>query len=223
MAKSGIYKMYWENNDYFYYGQSVNISYRKSSHKNSLLKGIHKNRKVQSVFNKYGLPIFDIVELCTIDMLDEREQLYLDAHHSDKNCCNINKLATSSKGIKQTLESIEKNRISHLLIFDGDKNPFFGKKHSDETKALLSLMKKGKPIPQFINRIPTKVTQETRDKLSAIRKYGGAPKAKIVLDVNSGVFYSCAKEVSDLYNIPHSTLRARLNGSFINNTKWIYA
>jgi hypothetical protein len=47
--------------------------------------------------------------------------------------------------------------------------------------------------------------------------------SKIILDTESGVFYSCAREVSDLYNIPYSTMRSKLNGRLKNNTKFIYA
>ena len=46
--------------------------------------------------------------------------------------------------------------------------------------------------------------------------------SKIVLDLNTGVFYNSAKEVSDLYNLNHSTLRSQLNGTNKNNTQFVY-
>lgn len=224
MLKSGIYRMYWDNNNYFYYGQALRLAHRKSCHKETMLKGKHKNPKIQAIFNKYGLPKFEVIERCNPDLLDDIEQYYLDIYHGNKYCCNINKLATSSKGIKQSAESIEKNRVSHLFIFDGENNPFYGKKHSEKTKSILSGQKKGLPIKHWIGiNIGKKASPETRKKLSDIKKYGGAPKAKLVLDINTGIFYSCAKEVSDLYNISHSSLRAKLNGARYNNTTWIYA
>ena len=60
--------------------------------------------------------------------------------------------------------------------------------------------------------------------MSKAGRLGNAWKAKIVLDTQTGIFYDCAKEVSDLYNINHATFRAHLRGQFKNNkTRFIYA
>lgn len=40
-------------------------------------------------------------------------------------------------GKRNSKESNEKNRISHLGMHSGEKNPFYGKHHSKETKELL--------------------------------------------------------------------------------------
>lgn len=224
MIKSGIYKMYWNNNEYYYYGQAVKLSHRKSCHISEMLKGKHKNAKIQSIFNKHGLPEFEIVERCEVQFLDEREQHYIDIHHGNKFCCNINRLATSSKGTKQSPETIEKNRLSHLNMFDGEKNPFYGKKHSEETRKKISQIRTGKKYPKLAeSRIGMRASDETKNKLSRMRKYGGTWKAKLVLDTQYGIFYSCAKEVSDLHGISHATLRSRLRGRTPNDTNWIYA
>ena len=47
--------------------------------------------------------------------------------------------------------------------------------------------------------------------------------SKIVLDTQTGVFYECVREVSELYNIPYSTMRSKLYGNTKNNTPFIYA
>lgn len=47
-------------------------------------------------------------------------------------------------------------------------------------------------------------------------------KSKIVLDTQTGIFYSCAKEASDILGINYSKMRSILNGQRKNNTSLIY-
>ena len=219
--KSGIYKIFWNNNPYFYYGQAVNLTKRKNSHFGTMRLGKHKNPKIQNIFNKYGLPSFEIIEKCELSLLDQKEQIYIDMHFNNSFCCNINPLATSSKGVKHSAETIEKNRLSHLKICEKEKNPFYGKKHTLETRKKISDSKKNKKFPKISqSKKGTIASSETRKKMSERRKYDGCWKAKPVIDINTGVFYVCIKEVSDLYNISGSTLRSYLNGNRINKTQW---
>jgi hypothetical protein len=73
-----------------------------------------------------------------------------------------------NRGYKHTDEAkrkISQNSLSKNIrppCKSGEENPFFGKKHSQETKMLLSELAK--------NRV---VSEETRKKLSAIRKAAG--------------------------------------------------
>lgn len=55
------------------------------------------------------------------------------------------------------------------------------------------------------------------------RTYGDNPRAKIVLDLNTGVFFSCAKEAADAYGINKGCLQAMLRGVYKNKTNLIYA
>ena len=102
----------------------------------------------------------------------------------------------------------EETRLKMSESKKGDKNTFYGKKHSEETKEKISNSHKGK-----------KHTEEHRRKVS---ENNAKNMSKIVLDLNTGVFYNSAKEVSDLYNLNHSTLRSQLNGTNKNNTQFVY-
>lgn len=224
MNASGIYKIYWGNNPYYYYGQAVNLQRRKSTHLESMIKGKHKNPKMQSIYNKYGDFIFEPIEYAEYDDLNSVEQKYLDEHFSNEFCCNLCPNSFSSKGRKyseETLKSIReaaKNRVKLI----GDMNPFYGKKHTEEAKMKMSKSRIGKKFPKLSEaKKGTKASEETRRKLSQARSYGGSAKAKAILDTNTGVFYSCAKEVSDLYGFAPSTFLARMNGNRKNNTQFI--
>jgi 5-methylcytosine-specific restriction endonuclease McrBC GTP-binding regulatory subunit McrB len=47
--------------------------------------------------------------------------------------------------------------------------------------------------------------------------------AKIVINLESGIFYESCKEASEIYGYNHSTLKSKLNGINKNNTSLIYA
>lgn len=225
MNKGGIYRLYWDNNDYYYYGQAINLKRRRATHIESANKNRHRNPKIQSLVNKYGMFNFEVIKYASNEELDTLEQIYIDQHFGNKNCCNICPIASSSKGRKyegEVLERIRSKRQKGRML--GSKNPFYGKKHTLETKELISKSKIGKKYPAIsLAKKGIKSSEETKKKLSLIRSYGGAAKSKIVLDLATGVFYSCAKEVSDLYGYKQSSFRSSLNGHRKNNTNFIYA
>lgn len=224
MIKSGIYKIYWENNPYYYYGQAVNLNRRKSTHLESIRKGKHRNPKMQSIYNKYGDFIFEPILYAEIEDLNALEQKYLDDYFNDDFCCNLCPNSFSSKGrvySEETLKSIREAAKNRTKL-TGDMNPFYGKKHTEETKRKISQSRTGRKYPKLSeSKKGTVVSKETKRKLSQMRKYGGASRAKEILDTNTGVFYSCAKEVSDLYGYVASTFLARMNGNRKNNTQFI--
>jgi group I intron endonuclease len=133
MQVSGIYKIYWENNEYFYVGKSKDIRTRKRSHINCLKKNNHKNRFIQRVYNKYGLPIIKI--LCEVPKNDLQsvEQFYLDVFVGNKNCLNIAKNSDSNLGTPMSEEAKKKLSIrtkERLKIY----NPSKGRKMSEEQR-----------------------------------------------------------------------------------------
>jgi hypothetical protein len=51
---------------------------------------------------------------------------------------------------------------------------------------------------------------------------GENPNSKIVIDLNTGVFYDCAKDVCNLYGFNYSTFKNRLNGNHNRKTYFSY-
>lgn len=70
---SGIYALYWWNQDLVYVGQSQNLSKRFKEHLNKLNKGIHSNYKVQNAYNLYGNPDFIVLESAPLYALNKLE------------------------------------------------------------------------------------------------------------------------------------------------------
>ena len=91
-------------------------------------------------------------------------------------------------------------------LFSGVNNPMYGKKMSKES------IEKGR-----IKRLGQKAWNKG---LKGVQK---SNNGKIVLDLNTGVFYENAREAAEFNNIKHTTLKSKLNGCNKNNTSFIYA
>ena len=153
---TSIYVITWINNSYFYIGQSKDFYVRKRSHLSRLKNRKHKNKKLQNVFNKYGEPQFHIIEECSIEELDEREQFYLDLLFDEPNCLNIlSNVEAGTRGRKLSEEHKKKLRQNHK----GMK----GKNHSKETRVKMSEAQKGR-------NLGIKLSEETKKKMSEAHK-----------------------------------------------------
>lgn len=122
MKRIGIYQICNKFNDQRYIGQSVSIADRWVRHCYHLNKGVHRNLHLQRAWDKYGKDqfVFEILKECDPESLDVIEEQYANLFQS--------KLY---------------NMIDDFTSRMGDKNPFFGRKHSDNTKVQMSLVKKG--------------------------------------------------------------------------------
>ena len=134
--KSGIYR--WNNliTDKSYVGSSKCLASRFSIYysKKAMLNKLNtKSSIIYSALLKHGYDKFsvDILEYCEINMLVEREQYYLDLLKPKYNILNA---ANSRLGSKHSLET--KSIMS--VRQKGINNPFFGKRHSDETRMKIS-------------------------------------------------------------------------------------
>lgn len=123
MTKRAIYRLYWDNNDYFYYGQSSNLNQRFSVHKRDLLKEKHHSKQLQHVFNKYGMPSLEVLlEGENLD-LDKEEGILLVKHVGEYHCCNSCTVPNSRLGTKQSPEAIAKVKAYQYL--SGKNKPVY--------------------------------------------------------------------------------------------------
>ena len=101
----------------------------------------------------------------------------------------------------------------------GKRNPFFGRKHSQETKDYLSKINMGRPCPN----VGYRHSPEMKKKLSAIRKklcknpqvilnMSLAQKSKPVTCVSDNTTYKSIKEAARHFNIHYSNLKTHLKG-----------
>lgn len=89
---TGIYALYWEEQDLIYIGQSQDISSRSRNHFSKMQLNQHSNYKVQNAYSKYGYPQLVTLEICNFTELDELEIFWtkeFNALHSDVGLCIV--------------------------------------------------------------------------------------------------------------------------------------
>lgn len=90
MDNIGIYCLYFkELDDKFYIGYSTNINKRINDHISQLMLNKHSNEKLQSAYNKYGKPIFEVLEYCDSKFLTEKEIYWIEQFDSFNNGFNL--------------------------------------------------------------------------------------------------------------------------------------
>lgn len=123
----GLYVVHCLENDRRYYGESINVSGRLASHRSLLNRKIHPNKAIQVDWDTYGPEKFQFVGI------------HLGNEWSDS-------LVRRGK----ELEYIAQNRSQAYNVLDGikkpgDKTPFWGRIHSEDTKAKIGNAMRGIP------------------------------------------------------------------------------
>ncbi|BDA51907.1 hypothetical protein COCOBI_pt-2100 (chloroplast) [Coccomyxa sp. Obi] len=124
----GLYMIHCLANDYRYYGESDNVSGRIASHKSMLRRKIHPNMVLQSDWNRFAEDSFKFVVL------------YLGEDWAARKA----RLEMESGLILKDVERVY-NCFDSFETGTGERNPFYKRRHSEKTKALQSLAKKGIP------------------------------------------------------------------------------
>ncbi len=213
----GIYKITSPSKK-IYIGQSRNIEKRFIQYKNNLAKG---QKALNSSFLKYGYEnhIFEIICLCEKEDLNKKERYYQDFYNAmGKNGLNLCLTETNLKPrvvsnyFRENLSERNKLRVwseeSRTKLASKQKINMIGNsykkgfKHSDEFKENRIRIMIGNS-----NTLGLKQSEESRMKMSK-----NSTVKKVVLDINTGVFYNSLKEISDLYKIKSNTLGMKLSG-----------
>lgn len=187
-----------------YVGSTIDLARRIKYYKSL---DCNRQRKLYNSFKKYGTENhnLEILEFVSLVSMYERERywgLKLDVLKKGLNC------ALPNAGTLKALIS-EETRVLMSRAKVGCKNKFFGRKHSTATKLRIAKAQ--------IGRVHT---LEHRNKVS---QNNARYKAKLVLDLSTGVFFNSAREAALAFSLKHSTVRSQLNGTNRNKTNLIYA
>lgn len=131
--KSGIYCIKSILTNKIYIGQSVYLKRRLQNHKKCLQKGNHGNEILQRHYTKYGEEdlVFEIIEFCSVEMLDEKERFWISFYNSLNRKNGFNMESGGNKG-----KCFSEERIAKIT---GNGNPMYGKTHSNEFKKYIQI------------------------------------------------------------------------------------
>lgn len=160
---SGIYVILNTKDGKVYIEQAKDFHRRWKQHLWELRTNRHRNKHLQSAWNKYGEKVFKFkkLEYCLVEQLDIREQHYLNIFMPKGLCYNVAKdVRAATRGVPRSAET--KRKIS-----EANRNPsaetrrkrsqaLRGRIISDETRQKLSQARRMRPPP----------SEETRRKTS---------------------------------------------------------
>ena len=197
----GIYKITSPINR-IYIGQSKNILVRFKSYRK---KDCKRQKFLYRSFLKYGVEnhIFEIIEECCIDLLNERERFWQDFYNVLDGGLNLCLVNTKQKKFVHCQDS--KNKISKTHK---------GKKLSKKHIEAICNSRRGKKLSEdHINKLNKAPRNNYNDKIS-----------KPILNINNGIFYNTIREAANSLNLNRNTLKGLLNGNakYKNKTPLIY-
>lgn len=142
-----------------YIGQTANPDLRWKKHKKAGLDCPYLHRAIR----KYGHKSFDfaLIQSCaTAEEINIQEAYWIDMLGT-MSPIGYNLKKGGLGGGPDSPETREKKRLAKL----GEKNPFYGYHHSEESKKRISMSKVGVPI-----RVPTEDKKRRRAHISALNK-----------------------------------------------------
>lgn len=157
-----IYKVTSPNNK-IYIGQTINFKVRCQKYKYKAFKGQIKLWNNTQKHNWNPVDNIEIIEVCSIIDLDDREVYWINHYDSYLNGLNSDLGGNGRQGFKHTEATKLKLRLLNL-----------GRKHTDETKEKISFFNKTRP-PEINAKIAKsnigkKHTDETKDKIKNTKK-----------------------------------------------------
>lgn len=233
--KIGIYKIISPSSR-IYIGQSVDIDRRWKDH----IRCTKSQPKLYNSIRKYGLEnhIFEIIEECEMELLNDREAYWQDYYNSIKKGLNCIRTRSSDKSGYMCEESklkISNSRKNHpdinfrkrgIPLSEKHKeaigNSNRGRKRSEESRLKMSIGRKSKCkgpdhflYGKEINEKSRKIFSELRKKCTGLNNM----ESKIVIDLRTGIYYYSIREAAYYNNID----RKRISGHRVNNSMLIIA
>jgi len=179
---SGIYQIQSKiKPERIYIGSATDFKTRQATHLCILRKNRHDNGRLQNHFNKYGIDdlVFSVIEECSVELLTQREQYYIDTLKPFFNICLLVGRPLGVKRSKETRRKISEAKRGKPSIFKGTHK-------SSESKEKQSIIMKGrKQSPETVEKRVSKfrgrkqTDGHIRKRMSSRKKNGGWRKGTI--------------------------------------------
>lgn len=197
----GIYKIENLKNGKMYFGQTIDYDKRKAEHLRALSGGYHKNRYLQSAWDKYGADSFSFsfVANCAENELDVFEKKYISDYNSEApNGYNLTCGGDGVRGMKWSEES--RKRVSEARK-GKPRAPRQNEGQSAESRTKMSASMKAKWQDESyrdkvrISHTGKTFSQETKEKMSEAHRGRTQSNARQVLCVETGVIYPSVSKI----------------------------
>lgn len=181
-----------DTNEAFYIGIGSDSKYKRAKSKST------RNKFWHSVVNKHGYK----VDILLTDLTWE-EACDIERHL-------ISKIGRRDIGTGSLVNMTEGGDGMLGFVFSDEalqkmSKAQKGRKHTEETKLKMSKVQKGRGF-----------SEESRIKMSNSQKglhaRGKNPKAKITLDVNTGIYYDCLVDAANARNLKYQDILDSLRG-----------
>jgi group I intron endonuclease len=212
MKKTGIYCIENIKNGKKYIGSSIDCERRWYIHKWHLNKGKHPNMHLQNAWITYGQNFFNFSILEEVDKsnLLNKEKEYIDLFNTINNLFGYN-IANNTLSPMLGRKHSDESKTLMSLVKIGEKNSFFNKKHTEETKEKIRKRK--------INK---KLTEEHRSKVIKSIVHTGEDNInsklnwQLVEQMRSEIIENKLSVVINKYckllNLSNSTIRRAITG-----------
>lgn len=191
---AGIYHIKNNISGGVYYGRSVDVEDRLIHHRNELKRNVHRNKRLQNSWNKYGQEAFtfELIWEEEPEKLYELEGFILEFMWGDKRLYNHHKLSYGGFEPGNKLGCFTRSEETKKKM----SKAFTGRVFSEEHCKKISKA-----------RLNTKASLETKQKMSAQRKRGDHPRA-IKVVTPDGVFM-CLNDAAEFYKKSAAWVRKR--------------
>ena len=192
------------NDDIRYVGRTFNVNKRFRQHINESYKNnTHKSNWIRKVKNIN----IEIVDVCDESNYSFWEQHYISLYRSwGFNLLNMTIGGEGVSGYKYTKEDRLKRSIKML----GDKNHFYGKKHTLESRKIISEVDRYGEKNAMYGKKHKEISKSMSNKKIGIYDGVNNPRAKKLyqydLDNNLIKCWDFAKECADFYNISRGNI-----------------
>lgn len=171
------------------------------------------------IVNKYGYEIQILKNDLSWEEACELEKVLINYYgRRDLGLGTLVNLTDGGEGLVNPSILERKRRSDVKKLQTGQLSPTWGRKHTEEEKVKMRGKREsmsGEKHPQYGKKRPNiseRMSKITGDKHPC---FGKLPhNAKIVLNLQTGIFYDSAKEASLYHNIEYSNLKKYLNGTY---------
>lgn len=215
-----------DKNEPFYIGIGSDSEYKRAHE----LKNDRRNPIWHKIASKTEIEVEIILDDLTFEEAITKEIEFISLYgRLDKQTGILSNLTDGGEGTLGIIKSEElKSKIS--VRMKQPDNPIFNLSKESKEKARLKRL----GMPAWNKGKKGIYTAEHRKRLSESKKgqlawnkgkkgVNGLGMAKIVINLENGIFYESCKEAAYTYGFRHSTLKSKLNGNNKNNTPLIYA